>query len=109
VPKALAQGRTVNVNEFTELLRAPLYIGSVFKPTEPRSQMNFNRRSYRDDLLFVIALLVPAVFAGARYVESERQIVQIEQAQSQGQGALVAVDGDAQAHLRVAYAERHGR
>jgi len=43
--------------------------------------MNFNRRSYRDDLLFVVALLVPAVFAGARYVESELQIVQIEQAQ----------------------------
>jgi hypothetical protein len=71
--------------------------------------MNFNRRSYRDDLLFVIALLVPAVFAGARYVESERQIVQIEQAQSQGQGALVAVDGGARAPLHVADAERHGR
>jgi hypothetical protein len=71
--------------------------------------MNFNRRSYGDDLLFVVALLVPAVFAGARYVESERQIVQIEQAQSQGQGALVAVDSDARAQLRVAYAERRGR
>ncbi|HWS66807.1 MAG TPA: hypothetical protein VN325_28930 [Steroidobacteraceae bacterium] len=69
--------------------------------------MNFNRRSYRDDLLFVVALLVPAVFAGARYVESELQIVQIEQAQSQGQGALAAVD--ARAQPRVAYAERRGR
>jgi len=69
--------------------------------------MNFNRRSYHDDLLFVVALLVPAVFAGARYVESELQIVQIEQAQSQGQGALAAVD--ARRQLRVAYAERRGR
>ncbi|HWY72158.1 MAG TPA: hypothetical protein VNW98_00840 [Burkholderiaceae bacterium] len=43
--------------------------------------MNFNRRSYREDLLFVIALLVPAVFAGARYFESEAQMTQIAQAQ----------------------------
>ncbi len=80
------------MNEFTELLRAPLYIGCVFKPTEPRPQMNFNRRSYRDDLLFVVALLVPAVFAGARYVESELQIVQIEQAQPDSQGASHELD-----------------
>ena len=54
--------------------------------------MNFNRRSYRDDLLFVVALLVPAVFAGARYVESELQIVQIEQAQPDSQGASHELD-----------------
>jgi hypothetical protein len=45
--------------------------------------MNFNRRSYREDVLFVIALLVPAVFAGARYFESDAQMTQIAQAQHQ--------------------------
>ena len=44
--------------------------------------MNLNRRSHREDLLFVIALLLPAVFAaGARYFESDAQITQIAQAQ----------------------------
>jgi hypothetical protein len=44
--------------------------------------MNFKRRSHLDDVLFVITMLVPAVFAGARYVETDRQITQIAQAQS---------------------------
>ena len=69
--------------------------------------MNYNHRSYRDDLLFVIALLVPAIFSGACYVESERQIVQIEQARSEG--AFVAANGGAQARLRVAYVQGQGR
>jgi hypothetical protein len=43
--------------------------------------MNFNCRSHREDALFVIALLVPALFAGARYIESEHQMTQIAQAQ----------------------------
>jgi hypothetical protein len=69
--------------------------------------MNFNRSSHRDDLLFVIALLVPAVFAGARYIESDRQMAQIAQIQSQR--SLAAVDSHAQANLRVASAQSQGR
>ena len=69
--------------------------------------MNFNFRSHRDDLLFVIALLVPAVFSGACYIESQRQIVQIEQAQSQA--ASVAANDNKRAHVRVAYAPNPGR
>jgi uncharacterized membrane protein affecting hemolysin expression len=45
--------------------------------------MNFNRRSHREDVLFVIALLVPALFAGARYLESDHQMTQIAQARAQ--------------------------
>ena len=43
--------------------------------------MNFNRPGCRDDWLFVIALVLPAAFAAARYFESDRQIAQIAQAQ----------------------------
>jgi hypothetical protein len=69
--------------------------------------MNFNYRNHRDDLLFVIALLVPAVFSGACYIDSQRQIVRIEQAQSQA--ASVAANGEKRAHERVAYAPNPGR
>jgi hypothetical protein len=89
--------------ECTEVSRAALYIGTVSKPTDPRSKMNFTCRSRRDDWLFVIALLVPAVFASARYFESERQIAQI--AQAEPRSALVTVDSHAREHLRVAYAQ----
>jgi hypothetical protein len=44
--------------------------------------MNMNRRSRREDTLFVIALLVPAIFATARYFQSESEITQIAQAQA---------------------------
>jgi hypothetical protein len=69
--------------------------------------MNFNRRSHRDDWLFVVALLVPAVFAGARYFEADRQMAQI--AQARPQSALVAVDSQARARLSVANAESRDR
>jgi len=52
--------------------------------------MNFNRRSHLDDVLFVITILVPAIVAGTRYVETDRQITQIAQAQSHS--APVAAD-----------------
>jgi len=42
--------------------------------------MNLNRRSRREDALFVIALLVPAIFATARYFESDREMTRIAQA-----------------------------
>jgi hypothetical protein len=57
--------------------------------------------------LFVIALLVPAIFATARYFESDRQMTQIAQAQSKP--ARVASANGAQANLRVASAESRGR
>ena len=69
--------------------------------------MNFRRPGCMDDVLFVIALLVPAIFATARYFESDRQMTEIAQAQSQR--AAVASANSAQAHLRVASAERRGR
>jgi len=53
--------------------------------------MNISRRSRIEDVLFVIALMVPAVIAGARFVETDRQIEQIAQAQSPA--AIVVVDG----------------
>jgi hypothetical protein len=64
--------------------------------------MNFNRPGKSDDLLFVIALLLPAVFAGARYFESDRQMNQIAQARSRG---AVAVDSNARSQLRLAHDE----
>jgi hypothetical protein len=42
--------------------------------------MNFHRRSHVEDALFVIALLVPAVFGGARYLETDRETTVIAQA-----------------------------
>jgi hypothetical protein len=66
--------------------------------------MNLNRRSHTEDALFVIALLVPAIFAGVRYLESERQITQIAQAQTRA--ASVALErrkpaaADPPSHLR---------
>jgi hypothetical protein len=42
--------------------------------------MNLNRQSRRDDVLFVIALLVPAIFAGARYTESTQEMALIAKA-----------------------------
>ena len=65
--------------------------------------MNFNRRSHLEDVLFVITLLVPAIFAGVRYVETERQITQIAQAQSHS--ASVAVDTPAPSNAVIARAD----
>jgi len=65
--------------------------------------MNFNRRSHLEDVLFVITLLVPAIFASARYVETERQIVQIAQAQSHS--ASVAVAAPAPSNAVIAQAD----
>ena len=42
--------------------------------------MNMTRQSRRDDVLFVIALLVPAIFAGARYTESTQEMALIAKA-----------------------------
>jgi len=70
--------------------------------------MSFKRAGHSDDLLFLIALLVPAVFAYARYFESDRQMEQIARARSQS--ALVAVNArHPQAHPGVAYAQSQGR
>jgi hypothetical protein len=68
--------------------------------------MNINRRSHREDALFVIALLVPAIVAGARYVESDRQMAQI--AQARPQAASVAFESRAPALLLVAQAQTRG-
>jgi hypothetical protein len=69
--------------------------------------MNLNRRSHKEDALFVIALLVPAIFAGARYLESERQITQIAQAQTRA--ASVALESHKPAPVLVAKTETRGR
>lgn len=50
--------------------------------------MNMNRRSRREDALFVIALLVPAIFAGARYHDSSREMTLIAQHQAAVQVAV---------------------
>jgi hypothetical protein len=69
--------------------------------------MNFNRRSHMEDALFVIALLVPAIFSGARYVESDRQMTQIAQARSHV--APVALEGKAPATVVLAKADSRPR
>ncbi len=69
--------------------------------------MNFNRSGHRDDWLFVIALLLPAVFAGARYFESDRQMTQI--AHAQAHRALATDGGQERATTHLALAQSHGR
>jgi hypothetical protein len=69
--------------------------------------MKFNRPSHRDDLLFVIALLVPAVFAGARYLESDHQMTQIVQAQAKRE-SVAGIDPE-RTRVHVAETERQGR
>jgi hypothetical protein len=66
--------------------------------------MKFNQRHF-DDWLFVICLLVPLVFATARYFESERTMDQIAQAQEQRRLAAEPKP----APVRLAYAQSHGR
>jgi len=65
--------------------------------------MNFNRRSHLDSVLFVSTLLVPAIFASVRYVETERQITQIAQAQSRP--VSVAVDRRAPSNAVLAQSD----
>jgi hypothetical protein len=67
--------------------------------------MNMNRRSHREDALFVIALLVPVIFASTRYVETDRQMAQIAQARA----ASVVAESQAPKHLVLAQAEVRGR
>jgi hypothetical protein len=69
--------------------------------------MNFNRSGHRDNLLFVILLLLPAIFAGARYFESERQMNQIAQVQAKHES--VAGTNPVQASVRIADAHGNGR
>jgi uncharacterized membrane protein affecting hemolysin expression len=64
--------------------------------------MNLNRRSHKEDVLFVLALLVPAIFAGARYIESDHQMTQIAQAQTRATSIAV----EAPASVLVAKAGR---
>lgn len=68
--------------------------------------MKFKRSNHRDDLWFVIALLVPVIFAGARYFESDRQMTQIVQARAK---ESVASTRPQQAPVRVAETERPSR
>jgi hypothetical protein len=69
--------------------------------------MNFKFSPHRDDVLFVIALLLPAVFAGARYVQSEREMTQIVQARTQAE--LAAAKAHSPANQRLAYVEAQRR
>jgi hypothetical protein len=69
--------------------------------------MNFNRSGHRDNLLFVILLLLPVIFAGARYFESERHMDQIAQAQVRHES--VAGTNPVQTHLRIADAHSNDR
>ena len=69
--------------------------------------MKYKHSSHRDDLLFVVALLVPAIFAGARYFESDRQMTQIVQARDKRES--VAGTAPEQARVRVAETEHPRR
>jgi hypothetical protein len=65
-------------------------------PTQPNRgiQMNMNRQSRREDVLFVIALLVPAIFAGARYTESTQQMALVARAAPAIQVVQIPAAGD---------------
>jgi hypothetical protein len=69
--------------------------------------MKYKHSSHRDDLLFVVALLVPAIFAGARYFESDRQMTQIVQARDKRES--VAGTAPERARVRVAETEHPRR
>jgi hypothetical protein len=62
--------------------------------------MRFDRFGHRDDVLFVIAILLPVLMAGARFFESERDLDQI--ARARPQSTMVAADRRPQADLRIA-------
>jgi len=69
--------------------------------------MNFYRPGCRDDWLFVIALALPTVVAGARYFESNRQMIEIAQAQER-RALAEAYRHQPEARLRVPSAELGG-
>jgi hypothetical protein len=66
------------------------YSVGMFPSIAQEASMNFNRQRHREDVLFVIALVIPAVLSMTRYVETQRQITQIARAQSQTQVAHAA-------------------
>jgi hypothetical protein len=74
--------------------------------------MKFKLFQHRDDVLFVLALLLPAVFAGARYVQSDREMTQIVQARTQAELAAnraQAPDQRRPDHVRLADAAQPHR
>jgi hypothetical protein len=71
---------TLSVIPVTRPSLALSYSVGMFRAQE--ASMNFNRHRYREDVLFVIALVIPAVLSASRYFETERQMTQIVRAQS---------------------------
>jgi len=69
--------------------------------------MNIKRPGRKDTAWFVIALLLPAAFAGADYLESDREMTQI--AQAQARRAAVAENGRMAPAVSVASTDRQGR
>jgi hypothetical protein len=106
VPKAVHKSHDKG-ESFTEISRPPFYSAIGVQTIESRSTMNFDRPGHRDDVLFVIAILVTAVVTGARYFESDRQMDQI--ARAHAQAVSVAVEGKAHAPMRVARADSPDR
>jgi hypothetical protein len=68
--------------------------------------MNFSRPNRREDILFVIALMVPAFFSVARYLETDRQLEQIAHA---GTHATVLAATHAPAPIVLAQAQLGAR
>jgi hypothetical protein len=69
--------------------------------------MKFNFFAHRDDWLFVIVLLLPAVVAGTRFLQSEREMTQIVQARAQAE--LAAADSKTPKNTHLALAQSQGR
>jgi hypothetical protein len=69
--------------------------------------MNFTHSGHKDSLWFVVALVVPAIVGGARFVQTEREMDRI--AQAQVERAMVGHSGQMQPALRLASADRRGR
>jgi len=57
--------------------------------------MNMNRQNRRDDVLFVIALLVPAIFAGARYTQASQEMALIARSDAAVQVVQAQTPSDA--------------
>jgi uncharacterized membrane protein affecting hemolysin expression len=69
--------------------------------------MKFDRFSHKDDALFVMALLLPALIAGARFFKSEHEMDQIAQARQHA--TMLAGDHRPPADLRIAVARNEAR
>jgi len=93
-------------SRFTESSDTAPWLG-VTSNSNREVKMKFSHSYHQDDVLFVIALLLPAVFAGFRYAESDREMDQLARAHAPVTMAT-SVDKKVE-NVHLAYAQSHGR